>query len=159
MSATLELPLPTRGATRRLGVALAAALAPGDLVVLEGDLGAGKTFLVRAIARAMGVPTDIPVTSPTFELVHELPGRVPILHVDLYRLGAGDALRELGLTDRIGRDAVVLVEWGDRFARELGGEGLWLRLDQAGGMRRCALEARGASGARLLEALRERLPT
>jgi tRNA threonylcarbamoyladenosine biosynthesis protein TsaE len=123
--------------------------------VLEGDLGVGKTFLVRSVARALGVPVEIPVTSPTFELVHELPGRMPILHVDLYRLGAGDPLRDLGISDRIGHDAVALVEWGDRFARELGGEGLWLRiaLDPAG-VRQCTLEARGSLGKRLLGRIR-----
>lgn len=161
MSGTsIEIALPTRGATRRLGKVLAGCLAAGDLVVLEGELGAGKTFLVRAVARALGVPTDVRVTSPTFELVHELPGRIPIVHVDLYRLAVGDGLRELGLADRIGRDAIVLVEWGDRFARDLGGEGLWLQLVAApGGGRCCILEGRGARGAVLSSQLRAALAT
>ena len=127
---------------------------PGDLVVLEGDLGAGKTFLARAIARGLGVPAAVRVTSPTFDLVHELPARAPLLHVDLYRLDDGAALDELGLGDRIGADAIVLCEWGDRFARELGDEGLWLAIavDPAGA-RRCRFAARGARGAALLSRL------
>ena len=74
----IELALPTRRATRRLAAAIGAALAPGDLVVLEGDLGSGKTFLVRGIARALGVPSRVRITSPTFALVNEHSGRMPI---------------------------------------------------------------------------------
>ncbi|HEX2679234.1 MAG TPA: tRNA (adenosine(37)-N6)-threonylcarbamoyltransferase complex ATPase subunit type 1 TsaE, partial [Polyangiales bacterium] len=125
--------LRSRADTRRLAKLLAAALTPGDLVVLEGDLGAGKTFLVQALARQLGVPADVPVTSPTFELVHELPGRIPIVHADLYRLPTGASIDELGITPRIGNDAVVLVEWGDRFASDLGRDGLWVFLALTGG--------------------------
>lgn len=145
------VPLATRRDTRLLGKALAAQLSPGDLLVLEGDLGAGKTFLVRAIARALGVPAQTPVTSPTFTLVNEYAARVPLVHSDLYRLGEPDELVELGLLDRIGRDAVVLVEWGDRFARALGDEGLWLFLAYTASGRSARLEARGARGHALLE--------
>jgi len=133
---------------------MARVLEVGDLVVLEGDLGAGKTFLVRAIARAMEVPTDIVVTSPTFELVHELPGRVPIVHVDLYRLDAPEMLIELGLNERIGRDAVVLVEWGERFGRELGDQGLWAYLlFNSDGERLARFVPHGARGEQLLDRL------
>ncbi|HEX7478015.1 MAG TPA: tRNA (adenosine(37)-N6)-threonylcarbamoyltransferase complex ATPase subunit type 1 TsaE [Polyangiales bacterium] len=150
----IQIVLRTRADTRRLGGLLACCLRPGDLVVLEGDLGAGKTFLVRAIARALGVPASVPVTSPTFELVHELPGRVPIVHADLYRLADSDSLEELGLGSRIGADAVVLVEWGDRFAAHLGQEGLWLALalaDERG--RTCTLTPKGPAGHALLARL------
>lgn len=147
-----ETPLRTRRDTRRLGRALAGVLEVGDLVVLEGDLGAGKTFLVRAIARAMEVPTDVAITSPTFELVHELPGRVPLVHVDLYRLDAPEMLVELGLNERIGRDAVVLVEWGERFGLELGDQGLWIYLlFDTDGRRFARLIAHGSRGEQLLE--------
>jgi tRNA threonylcarbamoyladenosine biosynthesis protein TsaE len=158
MEDSLQLELRTRRDTRLLGRALAEVLAPADLVVLEGDLAAGKTFLVRAIARGLGVPTSVPVTSPTFELVHELEGRVPVLHVDLYRLQFAEQLVELGLGERIGGDAVVLVEWGERFAEALGGEGLWvfLMLPHNGG-RLVRLEGRGPRGRALLERLRVRL--
>src|SRR5687767_12206225 len=95
----LTLKLDTRRASRRLGELLASAARPGDLLVLEGDLGAGKTFLVRSIARALGVPSRKPVTSPTFTLVHEHAARIPIVHADLYRLADGDELVELGLSE------------------------------------------------------------
>lgn len=145
--APLSIALRTRADTSKLARVLARSVAPGDLIVLEGDLGAGKTFLVRAFARALGVPKTVPVTSPTFELVHELPGRLPIVHADLYRLSDGESIAELGLLDRIAEGAVALVEWGDRFARELGENGLWLRIDlQTGQARVCQLHARGPSG-------------
>ena len=146
----LVLWLHSRGDTRRLGRRLSACLEPGDLLVLEGELGAGKTFLARSIARGLGVPSEIRVTSPTFDLVHELPARIPLLHVDLYRLDHAASLVELGLDERIGGDTIVLVEWGDRFAHALGGEGLWLTILRQADWRRCRLQARGARGERLL---------
>jgi tRNA threonylcarbamoyladenosine biosynthesis protein TsaE len=160
MSETDELvvPLHSRGDTRRLGHRLASCLQPGDLMILEGQLGAGKTFLARSIARGLGVPSEVRVTSPTFDLVHELPARCPLLHVDLYRLDEPALLTELGLADRIGVDAIALVEWGDRFAEALGGDGLWavLSLDAAG-QRTCRLSARGVRGAAALARLRGEL--
>jgi tRNA threonylcarbamoyladenosine biosynthesis protein TsaE len=108
------LTLLDEAATDAFAVRLAAHLAPGDLVLLEGELGAGKTCLVRGLCRALGVPEDVPVTSPTFALVHELEGRVPIVHADLYRLETLDEVSDLGLDDQIA-DAIVFVEWGERF--------------------------------------------
>jgi tRNA threonylcarbamoyladenosine biosynthesis protein TsaE len=145
--------LPTRRETRRLGAALGGALAPGDVVVLEGDLGVGKTFLVRAIARALDVPAEVPVQSPTFALVHELEGRLPIVHCDLYRIADASELRELGLRERSRQGAVLLVEWGARFRDALGGEGLDVRLEHAAETeprRRAVLTPVGPRGERLL---------
>lgn len=153
----VSLPLPTRRATQRLGALLAETLEAGDLVVLEGDLGAGKTFLVRAIARGMGVPAATAVTSPTFTLVNEYDTRLPLLHSDLYRLGDADELSELGLVERIGRDAVVIVEWGDRFGEALGGAGLWIWLAYAEHGRSARLEARGERARALLLRMSPRL--
>ncbi len=154
MATPLERDLSDEEATRQLGARLAAALAPGDLVVLEGDLGAGKTFLVRSVARALGVPEEIPVTSPTFTLVHELPGRVPIVHADLYRLSDPDELVELGIFERIAADAVVLVEWGERFLEALGPVALVVRLSLTGDTsRRAHIEPRSARGEAIVDAL------
>jgi tRNA threonylcarbamoyladenosine biosynthesis protein TsaE len=119
--------LASRRATTRLAHRLAPALRPGDLVVLTGELGAGKTFFARALCRALGVPAGVRVTSPTFALVHELAGRVPILHVDLYRLSSRDEVLDLGLRERRD-DAVMLCEWGAPYVAELGGEALELAL-------------------------------
>jgi len=144
----LELVLHSRGDTRRLGHALATCLEPGDLVLLEGALGAGKTFLVRALARGLGVPSTQPVTSPTFDLVHELSGRVPLLHADLYRLEAGADLDDLGLVEAVGGQAIVVVEWALRFSDALGGQGLLITLarPRVEGPRRCTVRGLGARG-------------
>ena len=149
------LRLRSRADTARLGRALGKALTPGDLVVLEGSLGAGKTFLVRSLVRALGVPASQPVTSPTFEIVHEFEGRgVLIVHADLYRLSPSEPLDELGLLEGIGAGAITLVEWGDQFAAQLGDEGLWLWVTLGpGDERECRLDARGARGAALLARL------
>ena len=127
----LVVDLPTRRATVRLGRRLGKLLAPSDLVVLDGPLGSGKTFLVRAICRALGLPANVPVPSPTFTLVHELPTHPPVAHADLYRLDRGSSVRELGLDALRDEGHLVLVEWGSRFLAELGGDALVveLRLD------------------------------
>jgi tRNA threonylcarbamoyladenosine biosynthesis protein TsaE len=116
----MQLRLANRSDTTRLGAAIARALEPGDLVVLDGDLGAGKTFLAGAIAHALGVSKREPVTSPTFTLVHEYATpRATLLHVDLYRLldsaaGIDTEIARLGLRERIDEGAIALVEWGAR---------------------------------------------
>ena len=105
--------LPDDEATAALGAALAAELQPGDLVLLEGDLGAGKTALARAIIRSLAEDPALDVPSPTFALVqpYDTP-RGPVLHADLYRLGDPREVDELGLRDN--RAAIVLVEWAER---------------------------------------------
>lgn len=100
-------------ATAALGAELAATLRPGDLVILDGDLGAGKTALARAIIRNLAGDPALEVPSPTFALVqpYDTPAG-PVLHADLYRLGDPREVEELGLTDNPG--AIVLVEWAER---------------------------------------------
>jgi tRNA threonylcarbamoyladenosine biosynthesis protein TsaE len=135
--------LETRRDTTRLGAAIAATLGPGDLVVLSGELGAGKTFLARAIARGLGVAAGERVTSPTFTLIHEHETRRgPLLHVDLYRLLDSPAslateVARLGLRERRAEGAILLVEWGDPAIAELGGDpALVVELAAAEGTRR-----------------------
>ena len=91
--------------------AIGALLRPGDVVVLAGDLGAGKTTFAKGIGRALGVGE--PVVSPTFTIVRQYEGRVPLVHVDVYRLDHVQELHDLGLEELIDDDAVTLVEWGD----------------------------------------------
>ncbi|GLQ11263.1 hypothetical protein GCM10007913_31950 [Devosia yakushimensis] len=105
--------LPDDDATAAFGAELATTLAPGDLVILNGDLGAGKTALARAIIRTLAADPALDVPSPTFALVqpYETP-RGPVLHADLYRLGDPREVDELGLADNL--NAIVLVEWAER---------------------------------------------
>lgn len=120
--------------TRALARRLAAEAAPGTTILLSGDLGTGKTAFVRGLAEGLGIdPAD--VTSPTFTLVHEYHGgRLPLLHVDLYRLDRGD-LDEIGLDPDLARHGVVAVEWADRLSRSIG-DAWRVRLADAGGTSR-----------------------
>lgn len=112
MPQTPEL-LPDEAATAAFGARLAATLHPGDLVLLLGDLGAGKTALARAIIRTLLGDPGLDVPSPTFSLVQPYQGNGrTILHADLYRLGSAREIDELGLFDM--PDAIVLVEWPER---------------------------------------------
>jgi tRNA threonylcarbamoyladenosine biosynthesis protein TsaE len=127
-----ELELPTTADTEALGEQLAPELRAGDLLVLSGPLGAGKTALVRGLARGLGVAG--PVTSPTFVIAREhrpLPGGagVPLVHVDAYRLGSVAELDDLDLDTDLA-DAVVAVEWGEGVAERLAARHLLVRLER-----------------------------
>jgi tRNA threonylcarbamoyladenosine biosynthesis protein TsaE len=106
----LELRTATAQDTREVGAAIAGLLRPGDAVALTGELGAGKTTFVQGAARRLGV--DGPVVSPTFTLVREYEGRVPVIHVDVYRLDRVQEVIDLDLEER-SSDGVTFVEWGD----------------------------------------------
>lgn len=105
----MQLALDSPEATRAAGEALGVVLASGDLVLLYGELGAGKTTFVQGLARGLGATED--VTSPTFALVHEYAGRLPIYHLDLYRIDDPEALEHLGLDEMLQSGGVMVVEW------------------------------------------------
>ena len=106
--------------TTELGRRLAAELVPPKLVVLRGELGAGKTTLIKGIAEGFHAASQENVTSPTFTLIHEYRGPgVNVYHVDLYRVDTQRELDTLGLDDLFDENSVVLIEWGEKFARFL----------------------------------------
>jgi tRNA threonylcarbamoyladenosine biosynthesis protein TsaE len=116
--------LPTRRATKQLARALAPLLGAHDLVILSGPLGSGKTFFVRALCRALGLSERERVTSPTFTLIHEYSTDPGLVHADLYRLDRPEDLRALGLDSMRDEGRILLVEWGEAYLRELGGDAL-----------------------------------
>ena len=99
--------------TRSLGSELSRFIAPGEVIALIGDLGAGKTTLVQGFAEGLGIPENVYVNSPTFTIVNEYPTIPPIYHFDFYRLGGEEELYETGYLDAIRSDGVCLVEWFD----------------------------------------------
>jgi len=104
--------------TIAFGRTLAETLAPPKLVVLRGELGSGKTTLVKGIAEAFHAASEEDVTSPTFTLVHEYRSpRVNVYHIDLYRVDTQRELETLGLDDLIAENSVLLIEWGEKFPR------------------------------------------
>jgi tRNA threonylcarbamoyladenosine biosynthesis protein TsaE len=123
----------TEGAaeTEALGARLAADLGPGDVVVVSGEVGAGKSTLIRGAARALGV--EGPVTSPTFTIGRRYRVRVPVSHLDLYRLGGLEAEEPGLLDDYLTPDAVAFVEWPDAAEPRLRRPALRVRLRHAGG--------------------------
>lgn len=143
--------LPDAEATNRLGRALGERLFAGAVVGLVGTLGAGKTHLVRAIAEGLRVPRPAVVTSPTFVLMQEYHGRLPLYHFDVYRLPSPEAFAELGSQEQIEGDGVSLVEWADRVTALLPPDHLRIELTITGtDSRRATLAALGPRHAPLL---------
>jgi tRNA threonylcarbamoyl adenosine modification protein YjeE len=157
-----SFPLATRRATTRLAHAIARQLSAADLVLLEGGLGAGKTFLARALLRGLGVGEAVPVPSPTFALMNEydasLGARLPLVHADLYRLLGGDVedqIAELGLRARRGDGWALVVEWGGEHEAALGGDAL--RVDITTHPRIASITATGPRASTIAKAVEEEL--
>ena len=118
------------GETKAVAAALAELVRPGDLILLAGEMGAGKTAFAQGFAAGLGVLDT--VTSPTFTLVHTYEGRLRMHHADIYRLERTAEVADLALGELLDDDAVVLVEWGDVVASSLGAELMTVRLEPAG---------------------------
>lgn len=106
--------LATLEETEAFGRFLGEQALPGDVICLGGDLGAGKTALTQAIARGLGVPPSCYVTSPTFSILQEYPGRIPLYHMDLYRLGDESEVADLGLDEFFYHSGLTVIEWYER---------------------------------------------
>ena len=114
--------------TRALGLRIAESAEPGDVVALIGDLGTGKTALTKYIAEGLGIKGEI--SSPTFTIVKEYrSGRLPLYHFDVYRLGSGDELMDIGAEEMLDGDGLCVIEWADIVADVLPEDALAVRLD------------------------------
>lgn len=151
----IELRTSSADETRGVGAALAGFLVPGDVVSLTGDLGAGKTTLVQGAAGALGVKDH--VTSPTFILVREYEGDLPVHHMDVYRLDRLQEVLDLGFEDLLDPQGVLFVEWGSAIEGLLPGEHLELELTGQDDDRRLRVTARGRSWANRWDGLGEAL--
>lgn len=140
--------------TIRIGERLGGLIQAPVVIALTGGLGSGKTAFVQGLARGLGVPPGSAVASPTFALVHHHPGRLPLCHIDLYRLEAPVEIEALGLEELLDGPYVCAVEWADRLPAWALGERLALALSAAGeNHRRMAWTAYGQGAAGLLKAL------
>ena len=122
----MELHSHNEAETEAVGARLAAALAPGSVVAYEGGLGMGKTAFTRGLAAGLGYKGR--VTSPTFTIVNEYEGRIPLFHFDMYRLPDADALFDIGWEDYLGRGGVCAVEWSERVEDALPEDTVWVRI-------------------------------
>lgn len=114
--------------TLKLGERLSNGIRPGDSICLEGDLGAGKTVLVKGIARGLGIADAI--TSPTFTLVNTYEGDITLHHFDVYRINDPEELFEIGWEEYFGPEAVCIVEWGDRVKELLPPKSIWIKISR-----------------------------
>ncbi len=148
--------LRSRQQTHRLGRCLGLLLRGGEVVALFGELGTGKTSLVRGIADGLGAePTA--VSSPTFTLIHEYRGRLPLIHTDLYRLTAAQ-LDHTGLGDYLDDHTILAIEWAERWGAGLPADRLEIHLaHRLPSARQAVITARGPVASRLLLALRSRM--
>ncbi|HEY3237648.1 MAG TPA: tRNA (adenosine(37)-N6)-threonylcarbamoyltransferase complex ATPase subunit type 1 TsaE [Polyangiaceae bacterium] len=147
----LVIHLPTKSATRRLAKTLGPLLEPGDLLILGGPLGSGKTFFARALCRALGLPSRIRVPSPTFTLVQEYETQPPVSHADVYRLRDSLEVAALGLDSHRATGRIVLIEWGEPYLVELGGDALVVVFSFD--PRRAALSATAEKSTKVLQKL------
>ncbi len=150
----LEIVVSDLAGTEAFGRRLAAHLFGGAVIALMGPLGAGKTHLVRAVAEGLGVANSRVVSSPTFVLIQEYSGRLPIYHFDAYRLKHSGEFLELGVHEYFEGKGVCLVEWADRVEDVMPQEHLRIALEIIGETaRRIAVEGRGARYQELVESI------
>lgn len=126
MKATISL--PDLRSTQALGRYLGETARPGEVITLAGTLGAGKTTLTQAIGQGLGVPESCYITSPTFSLLHEYPGRLPLYHLDLYRLSDETEIEDLGLLEYLYGTGLTVIEWPDRLGSLMPEERLHIEL-------------------------------
>jgi tRNA threonylcarbamoyl adenosine modification protein YjeE len=147
----IELDLADPGATEELGAAVAGHLAPGDVVLLSGELGTGKTTFTRGLVRRLG-GGDV-VTSPTFTLCHSYGTTPPVVHVDCWRLESEIEVVDLALEEYLDDGSCVVAEWGEKVERFIGADALVVALEYRGDRRAATITATGSRSGSVLGAL------
>jgi tRNA threonylcarbamoyladenosine biosynthesis protein TsaE len=149
----LAVELDSEAETERLGRALAGVVRPGVVIGLVGPLGAGKTRLVRAVVEGLGVD-QLAIASPTFVLIHEYEGSLPVYHFDAYRLDSPQAFEDLGVADYWDAGGVCLVEWADKVRGLIPNRAWWVRIEPLNHARRMvAIELPAGASAELARQL------
>ena len=139
-----SIELSTLQRTESLGTVLGKIAEPGDIITLAGTLGAGKTALTQFIGRGLGIDPRIYITSPTFSLLHEYQGRIPLYHMDLYRLGSEEEIESLGFPEYFYGHGLTVIEWPERLGSLMPAERLHVELVISGENSRTAhLDAHG----------------
>lgn len=142
--------------TQKLGQKIGTLLEYPLIIALIGDLGSGKTAFVQGLARGLDVSADYYITSPTFALINEYPGRLPLFHVDLYRLETVNDLDDIGLDELLCDQAVIAIEWADKLSVDLSNEYLSVRFQNIDeNCRKVKMIGYGQNGIYLIRALEE----
>jgi tRNA threonylcarbamoyladenosine biosynthesis protein TsaE len=118
--------------TVRIGKRIGSLLRPGDVVALVGELGTGKTQFIKGLAEGLGLGKPTYISSPSFTLINEYPGRVPFYHIDLFRLTSEKEAEELGLEEYFQGEGITAIEWADRIPSLLPDENLWIHIYYTG---------------------------
>ena len=140
--------------TRALGEKIGKHLEPGTVLALTGDLGSGKTTFVQGLAKGLDVPNNYYITSPTYTLINEYPGRHLLFHIDLYRIGSYADLDDIGLYEILRSDGLVAIEWADKLPKNLLTEYLAIHIDILNDeSRKISMTAHGLRGKNLIKKL------
>lgn len=154
LSKKIDITSQSAGETQKLGQKIGSLIKYPLIIALTGDLGSGKTAFVQGLAEGLDVSADYYITSPTFTLINEYPGRLPLFHVDLYRLDAVDDLDDIGLDELLSDRAVIAIEWADKLAGDLAGEYLSLDFKMINeNCRKVKMIGYGQNGINLIRAL------
>ncbi|MEJ2473304.1 MAG: tRNA (adenosine(37)-N6)-threonylcarbamoyltransferase complex ATPase subunit type 1 TsaE [Desulfobacterales bacterium] len=138
--------------TRAFGERLGRHITTGTTIALTGDLGSGKTVFVQGIARGLHVPPEYYITSPTFTLINEYPGRLRLHHIDLYRIEDPIEIEEIGVYEILGSNKVAVIEWAERLGAELPGQHIRVHLEMSNdNARHMTITATGSAAVALLK--------
>lgn len=144
----------TAAQTKKLGRLIGQFLKPGSLVALSGELGSGKTQFIKGLASGLGVDRSYHVSSPSFVLINEYPGRIPLYHLDLYRLSEGKDLEEMGLEEYFYGNGVTAIEWAEKATFFIPPQHIWIDIRWTGpNSRQLIIKAVGKQNVQIIEAI------